>query len=51
MWAAEFYVVTFYWDLGDEYFVEQVKEFFGWQVRDKGQYGLVYDDEFALDMD
>lgn len=51
VWAAEFYVLTFYWDLGDEFFIEQVKEFFGMQVRDKGKYKLVYDDEFALDMD
>ena len=51
VWAAEFYVVTFYWDLGDEYFVEQVKEFFGWQVRGKDQYKLIYDEEFALEMD
>lgn len=51
VWAAEFYVLTFFWDLGDEYFVEQVKEFFGWQVRDKGRYNLLYDDELALEMD
>jgi len=51
VWTAEFYVLTFYWDLGDEFFVEQVKEYFGWQARDKGQYKLVFDDEYALEMD
>lgn len=25
--AVEFYLATFYWDLGDEYFIQQVKEY------------------------
>lgn len=48
---AEFYVLTFYWDLGNEFFIEQVKEFFGWRVKDMGRYQLVNEEDFALDMD
>lgn len=44
--CAEFYVSTFYFDLGKEYFIEQVREFVGW----KGQQynSLRYDDEGAV---
>ena len=51
VWMAEFYVLTFYWDLGNEFFIEQVKEFFGWRVKDMGRYQLVNEEDFALDMD
>jgi len=42
VWSQQLYAFTFYWDLGDEYFIEQVREYFKWG---DGQYELVQDDD------
>ena len=33
VWATELYIVTFYWDLGDEYYIEQVRRISGGKLK------------------
>ena len=46
--SVELYALTYYFDLGNAYFIEQIKEVFG---RRKNDYTLLEDDEETYSLD